>query len=155
MSGNTVFRKTAFFVWLKSISSLERMQIWRKSWLNSLNTISLREVQRFDLTNHKLRFSLCAVLLQTHELACISGSECLKLACEFCISKDSDSYPHGTQLFQKYGLLRDPEKRSAVSVCKLNVFTGKSWEFWYCNKLEVWAGILISSICCEKFGIYN
>jgi len=67
-------------------------------------------------------------VLQTQGPVYISGSECLKFVCEFCISKYSDSYPHETQLFQKYGLLADLEKLRAVYVFKLNVFIGKAEE---------------------------
>lgn len=78
-----------------------------------LNRISSCEVQLFDLTSHKLSLLW---LLQTPEPFYISGSECLKFMCEFCISKYSDSHPRGNQLFQKYALLTDLKKLNAIHV---------------------------------------
>lgn len=61
-------------------------------------------------------------LLQTHEPFYISSSECLKFMREFCISKYSDSYPRGNQLFQKYGLLTDLKKLNSIYIFKLNEY---------------------------------
>lgn len=80
------------------------------------------EFSCLTLQTTSLALSCLLWLLQTHEPFYISSSERLKFMCEFCISKYSDSYPRGNQLFQKYGFLTDLKKLNAIDVFKLNEY---------------------------------
>lgn len=88
--------------------------------------LALEKFSCLTLQTTSLALSCLLWLLQTHGPFYISSSEHLKFLCEFCISKYSDSYPRGNQLFQKYGLLTDLKKLNAIYVFKLNEYI-----YWY------------------------